>query len=657
MRILIAVFFVFLMVMLTPTYGIENTRQSVSGSDSQVIRTDDGNVNIQKNYYRNISFEQLREVSDELAVTKSALKSFFKILEQKQVPLEDLDSTLRKIAEDYKKLKEKLESSHSDDPVSEELRRKAKETLEAGEFDRTEGFLNQAREHNIKVAGRLKEMADIFLSAAENGNSADAQLKYRIYERLKETADKYLLSAAESAAMNSCLAAIQLKYNLKYYQDALVIYRKIGDRHGEAEALYNIGLIYSKKGDSGNALKYYQDALAICREIGDRHGEAGVLYNIGLIYSEKGDSDNSLKYQQAALEICRKIGYRHGEAEVLHNIGLIYSEKDDSDNALKYYQDALAICREIGYRHSEAEVLYNIGLTYSEKDDSDNALKYYQDTLAICREIGERHGEAGILYNIGLIYSEKGDSDNSLKYQQAALEICRKIGYRYAEAEVLYNIGLIYSEKGDSDNALKYHQAALAISDSKQRTTAEGAAAGAALGAIIGQLTGVDTESTIAGALIGAGIGSIGSTAYGHHVANKKEQYANQEEYLNACIASTMQINEKTRRYNTALKNEIAKLDEDVNRMIVQYNRKKVTRTALIRKKQKVSAKLSQSQRYLNRAKDEVIIQKEVLKRESGKSQAELAKLNIEIKKLERTVSELEVQIQNLTGVAVLLSQ
>ncbi len=42
----------------------------------------------------------------------------------------------------------------------------------------------------------------------------------------------------------------------------------------KSNALGNIGLIYSIRGDLDLALKYHQDALKIDRKIGDRQGEA-----------------------------------------------------------------------------------------------------------------------------------------------------------------------------------------------------------------------------------------------------------------------------------------------------------------------------------------------------------------------------------------------
>ena len=66
-------------------------------------------------------------------MTHSALRSFFKILEQQQVPLEDLDHTLRQIATSYKDLQAELQSFTSDDPAVVALKQQARTALEAGE--------------------------------------------------------------------------------------------------------------------------------------------------------------------------------------------------------------------------------------------------------------------------------------------------------------------------------------------------------------------------------------------------------------------------------------------------------------------------------------------------------------------------------------------
>jgi len=59
---------------------------------------------------------------------------------------------------------------------------------------------------------------------------------------------------------------------LNYYEQALTIFREIGDRAEEGTTLNNIGLIYASLGEYVVALDYFQQALTLRREIGDRAG-------------------------------------------------------------------------------------------------------------------------------------------------------------------------------------------------------------------------------------------------------------------------------------------------------------------------------------------------------------------------------------------------
>jgi len=184
----------------------------------------------------------------------------------------------------------------------------------------------------------------------------------------------------------------------------------------------------------------------------------------------------------------------------------------------------------------------------------------------------------------------------------------------------------------------------------KAQGTGIGAGIGAALGAGIGYLAG-GKKGALIGAAAGAGAGAIGGYLYGSHVANKKAEYASQEEYLNACINSTRQVNTDTRQYNASLKGEIQNLDQEVTRLIALYNNKKIKRTTLQKEKNKVAAKLADANKKLKRAKDEVAIQREVMKKEQGKSQAELAKLNTEVNNLQKSVSDLEQNTETLASI------
>jgi tetratricopeptide (TPR) repeat protein len=88
-------------------------------------------VGTQYNISQGISEDQYRRLTEELGVTRAALTSFFKMLEQQQVPPEDLDHTLRQIATSYKDLQIKLQSFISDNPAIVALKSQARDAVEA----------------------------------------------------------------------------------------------------------------------------------------------------------------------------------------------------------------------------------------------------------------------------------------------------------------------------------------------------------------------------------------------------------------------------------------------------------------------------------------------------------------------------------------------
>ena len=91
-----------------------------------------------------IPAEQFQHLAEELGVTKAALTSFFKILEQQHVPPENLDAKLREIATHYKMVLARVRRLSADDPHITKLRDAAEIAVREEDFDRAEQLLDQA---------------------------------------------------------------------------------------------------------------------------------------------------------------------------------------------------------------------------------------------------------------------------------------------------------------------------------------------------------------------------------------------------------------------------------------------------------------------------------------------------------------------------------
>jgi len=125
------VFIVFFIVNQS-AFAFNDIENEVTGEDAiGIVNTGDNNITtIKKITNTGIPLEQFVALSQELSVSQSALKSFFKILEQQQVPSEDLDSTLREIAKRYKDLLAKVDTLKSNDEAVKLLIKQAKQALE-----------------------------------------------------------------------------------------------------------------------------------------------------------------------------------------------------------------------------------------------------------------------------------------------------------------------------------------------------------------------------------------------------------------------------------------------------------------------------------------------------------------------------------------------
>ncbi|MDB9512415.1 tetratricopeptide repeat protein, partial [Kamptonema animale CS-326] len=137
--------------------------------------------------------------------------------------------------------------------------------------------------------------------------------------------------------------AESLRQAIAKFEEALKLYREVGNNGGQAISLLALGRIYSELGEKQKALEYYNQSLSLSRAVADRGGEARTLNNIGLVYSELGEKQKALEYYSQSLPLSRAVGDRIGEARTLNNIGLVYSELGEKQKALEYYSQSLPL--------------------------------------------------------------------------------------------------------------------------------------------------------------------------------------------------------------------------------------------------------------------------------------------------------------------------
>jgi tetratricopeptide (TPR) repeat protein len=148
-------------------------------------------------------------------------------------------------------------------------------------------------------------------------------------------------------------------------------------------------LVYSDRGQARRAIKLYEQALAIFREVGERAAEGTGLGNLANCYADLGQTLRAIELYQQALVIAREIRNRSNETAWLGNLGNRYFDLGQTLRAVESYEQALTIAREIGNRPAEGYLLQNLSDTFTAETDSGRAVEYASVAVAISTELQE----------------------------------------------------------------------------------------------------------------------------------------------------------------------------------------------------------------------------------------------------------------------------
>jgi tetratricopeptide (TPR) repeat protein len=174
--------------------------------------------------------------------------------------------------------------------------------------------LNQA----LKLVDKVKDQVTIFIKS---------HLEWEIYLYLgliKITWDNDI--EAENFLLKS-LEAIRIFEIRESIKEGLV--------------LENIAKLYSIKGEDKKAVEYYNVAIEIYDKYGDKLKIAELKFRIGKIfYDFLQDRIKSIQYLEEALEIYEDLNYIKKGAEVLTILGIIHEKNEKIELAISYYTRA-----------------------------------------------------------------------------------------------------------------------------------------------------------------------------------------------------------------------------------------------------------------------------------------------------------------------------
>jgi predicted ATPase len=209
------------------------------------------------------------------------------------------------------------------------------------------------------------------------------------------------------------------------------------DAAARARALRGAGRLAYYQGDYSAAKALRQEALAIWKELGNREGIAQSVAGLGTIAHTQGDYPAAQALFKEGLAIRRELGDRQGIVTSLISLGYSACEQGEYPAARVLLEESLAISRELGDWNNVGESLYHLGTVAYSQGDYPAAKARLEEGLAVKRELGNPPGIAAALAELGLVAHDMGDYPNAQTLFKEALSIQRHLGDRRSLSESL----------------------------------------------------------------------------------------------------------------------------------------------------------------------------------------------------------------------------
>lgn len=205
-------------------------------------------------------------------------------------------------------------------------------------------------------SGEAETLSNIGVVFAQLGR-ADSALSY-LRSGLPLLVDTASRAAYEQTLFNIGQLMLQLgraDSALSTFRRVAVLAKAVADDHTEGLAYNAIGTAFEARWQTSpganivdSSLYYYNEALSIAERRGEKQSEAAILNNIGLAHRRLNQGEPSIAFYTRSLALRRELHDTVGEGRALQNLGIEYGTLRDSVRALSDLREALSIHRAAG---------------------------------------------------------------------------------------------------------------------------------------------------------------------------------------------------------------------------------------------------------------------------------------------------------------------
>jgi class 3 adenylate cyclase/tetratricopeptide (TPR) repeat protein len=245
----------------------------------------------------------------------------------------------------------------------------------------------------------------------------------------------------------------EFRASIEAHQCLLEVARRRGDRHREAEALYQIGFGFHWAHEFEKALEFSHQAQALALEIGNQNILAASLFVIGHVHAVTGKLDEASHGFEAALQLSREAGDKGHEGFNLFMLGQLYNWKGEYEQSLRLLEQGFAIGHAHDLQFIVIHILWHRGLAHGGQGEYAAALAALQEALALSNRLGAKVFKCRSLNTLGWVHAELYNLEAAIRYNREGAEASYAIGDTEIIRNAEINLGDDYLLVGDLEQA------------------------------------------------------------------------------------------------------------------------------------------------------------------------------------------------------------
>lgn len=220
-----------------------------------------------------------------------------------------------------------------------------------------------------------------------------------------------------------CLSLSDLLAAQPYFEQAIALWRELGEREQLAWSLFQAGSLATATGDEAGAEAVFAESLALYRADGNHQRMAMVLMHRCSYVITHGRYAEAATLAEECVPIFRATGFYGSLSAALNLLGRALLGLGEFDRALALFRESLSMSQERNSQSGRAWALLNLGLAYTLRGDFAAGGRYYRDALEDYLSLDRRGGVLAVADGLaaGLAASERAASAVALMTATARL--------------------------------------------------------------------------------------------------------------------------------------------------------------------------------------------------------------------------------------------